>query len=391
MSVLCIIPARGGSKRLPNKNLMPIGGHPTLAYSLIHARNSELIDTVVVSTNDADIASLARDYGAEVVMRPADISGDAATSESALLHTLDARLADGHDDPDLVVFLQCTSPVRRPDDIDNAIRLLRDENADSVFSACENSRLVWGMRGDEPVALNYDWQSRKREQEMERQYRENGSIYVFPPALLRETNNRMGGRKRIYEMDYWSSFQLDTPEHADLLDWILRRPEFAPAFAWPSQIDMLVFDFDGVMTDNTALVDETGRETVRVTRADGLGIDRLRALGVPMMILSTERNSVVAARAEKLKINVEQGLENKAERLAEILSAKNCDPGQVIYLGNDINDLGCFDLVGYPVAVSDSHPKVRAAACHILSNNGGAGAVRELCDAVGDHLESERS
>lgn len=391
MSVLCVIPARGGSKRLPNKNLMPIAGRPMLAYSLIHARESDLIDTVIVSTDDIDIADLAREYGADVVMRPAEISGDAATSESALLHALDTYCANGHTEPDLVVFLQCTSPVRRRGDIDNAIQLLRNEAADSVFSACENSRLIWGMKADEPVALTYDWESRKREQEMERQYRENGSIYVFPPALLRQTNNRMGGRKRVYEMDYWSSFQLDTPDHADLLDWILRQPEFAVPIAWPSQVDLLVFDFDGVMTDNNAMVDETGRETVRVTRADGLGIDRMHILGVPMLILSTERNAVVAARAEKLKIDVEQGLTNKAERLSEILRAQNCDPARVVYLGNDVNDLGCFDLVGYPVAVADSHPQVRAAAHHILARNGGAGAVRELCDAIADRLEQGQS
>jgi len=227
MSVLCIIPARGGSARMPKKNLLPIAGRPVLAYSLIHAQMARLVDAVAVSTDDEEIASLARQHGADVVMRPLEISGDTSTSESALLHTLDARRNDGHEEPSLVVFLQCTSPVRRLNDIDNAIQLLRGTGADSVFSACENTRLIWGMKGDEPVALNYDWKNRKREQEMARQYRENGSIYVFPPTLLRETGNRMGEHKRIYEMDYWSSFQLDAPEHAELLDWILRRPEYS--------------------------------------------------------------------------------------------------------------------------------------------------------------------
>jgi len=391
MSVLCIIPARGGSKRVPGKNLLPLAGRSALAWSLIHARESELVDDVVVSTDDAEIAALARTYGAEVVARPEDLSHDTATSESALRHVLDARKAAGHEDPELVVFLQCTSPVRRRDDIDNAIQLMRDSGADSVFSACENSRLIWGMNGEEPVALNYDWQRRKREQEMERQFRENGSIYVFPPALLRETDNRMGERKRIYEMDYWTSFQVDTGEHLELIDWILRRPEFAVPAAWPAEVDLVVFDFDGVMTDNHAYVDETGRETVRVTRADGLGIDRMRALGVPMLILSTERNPVVAARAEKLKIDVEHGIADKAARLDEILKERGCDPARVIYLGNDVNDLGCFGLVGFPVAVADSHPRVLAAAHHVLSHAGGAGAVRELCDALGDAMDAARN
>ena len=321
-------------------------------------------------------------------MRPAHLSHDTATSESALLHALDARNAAGRDDPELVVFLQCTSPVRHEDDIDNAIRLFRKEQADSVFSACENSRLIWGMQGAEPVALNYDWQKRQREQEMARQYRENGSIYVFPPALLRETGNRMGAKKRVYEMDYWTSFQLDTSAHAELLEWILRRPEFAMPAAWPDPIDLVVFDFDGVMTDNTAIVDERGREAVRVNRADGLGIDRLRALGVPMLILSTERNPVVTARAAKLQIEVEHGIAEKGTRLADIVDARGIDAARVIYLGNDVNDLACFRLVGWPVAVADAHPKVRAAARHVLAKPGGGGAVRELCDVLAETIES---
>jgi len=388
MSVVCIIPARGGSKRVIGKNLMPLAGRPALAWSLLHARDSQLVDEVVVSTDDHDIALLARDYGAEVVMRPAHLSHDTATSESALLHALDARNAAGRDDPELVVFLQCTSPVRHEDDIDNAIRLFRKEQADSVFSACENSRLIWGMQGAEPVALNYDWQKRQREQEMARQYRENGSIYVFPPALLRETGNRMGAKKRVYEMDYWTSFQLDTSAHAELLEWILRRPEFAMPAAWPDPIDLVVFDFDGVMTDNTAIVDERGREAVRVNRADGLGIDRLRALGVPMLILSTERNPIVTARAAKLQIEVEHGIAEKGTRLADIVDARGIDAARVIYLGNDVNDLACFRLVGWPVAVADAHPKVRAAARHVLAKPGGGGAVRELCDVLAETIES---
>jgi CMP-N,N'-diacetyllegionaminic acid synthase len=234
VSVLCIIPARGGSVRLPRKNLMPVAGQPLLAYSLIHARTAQLVDETVISTDDDEIASLGRRYGADIVMRPPELSEHTSTSESALLHVLDARHDEGRGEPDLVVFLQCTSPVRRLNDIDNAIRLLRTSEADSVFSACENSRLIWGMEDEEPVALNYDWKKRKREQEMARQYRENGSIYIFTPALLRKTGNRMGGRKRIYEMDYWSSFQLDLPEHAELLDWILQRPEYAVPEIEPS-------------------------------------------------------------------------------------------------------------------------------------------------------------
>ena len=122
--VLAIIPARGGSKGIPRKNVRPLLGRPLLAHSIEHARQAPSVTRVVVSTDDAEIAAVARRFGAEVVDRPAEISGDAASSESALLHVLDhLRDAEGYE-PDLVVFLQATSPLRRPGDVQGAIETL---------------------------------------------------------------------------------------------------------------------------------------------------------------------------------------------------------------------------------------------------------------------------
>lgn len=391
MTTLCIIPARGGSKRVPGKNLMPLAGHPMLAYSIMHALSSKRVDEVTVSTDNTEIARVAKQFGASVIERPAELSNDTATSESALLHVLDTRRSMGLPEPDTVVFLQCTSPVRRKDDIDNAIELFHKEAADSVFSACENNRLIWGMTPNGPVSLTYDWKQRKREQDMEHQYRENGSIYVVKPHLLRSTNNRMGGRIRVYEMDYWSSFQVDTEEHAQLIDWLLRKPEYTLPPRLPQKIDLVVFDFDGVMTDNAAYIDSEGRELVRVQRGDGLGVDRLRALGIPMLILSTERNPVVSARAAKLRIDVVQNVSDKKERLQSIIAERGLAPENVVFVGNDVNDLGCFDVAGYTVAVADSHPELLERARHVLTLRGGNGAVRELCDFIAQDIESRKT
>lgn len=390
MNILCIIPARGGSKRVPGKNLMHLAGHPMLAYSIVHACHSPSVNDVVVSTDDDEIARVAELYGASVVRRPPEISGDTATSESALLHVLDARRLAGYADPDVVVFLQCTSPVRRPDDIERAIGVFSTEKADSVFSACENNRLIWGLKAGEPVSMTYDWRSRKREQDMERQFRENGSIYVFKPGLLRDTNNRMGGKIRVYEMDYWSSFQVDTPEHAELIGWLLRKPEYSIPARLPDRIELVVFDFDGVMTDNHAYVDSEARESVRVNRSDGLGIDRLRKTGIPMLILSTERNPVVAARGKKLGIEVIQDVSDKKQRLQQIIAEREIDAANLIYVGNDLNDAGCFDVAGLAVAVADSHPDILSQAHLVLTRRGGDGAIRELCDLISDHVERTR-
>jgi N-acylneuraminate cytidylyltransferase len=221
-SVLAIIPARGGSKRLPRKNVALVAGVPLIAHSVRHAIGARRVDATVVSTDDPEIAAIAAAEGAEVVDRPADLSSDGATSESALLHVLDSRRALGHEDPNLVVFLQCTSPIRRSADIDRAVEQLEEEGADSLMSACENTRFIWAVGTEGPRSLNYDYRNRRRDQELEPQFQENGSIYVVRPALLRATRNRLGGKIAIYAMDVWSSFQVDSPEDLELCDWILR-------------------------------------------------------------------------------------------------------------------------------------------------------------------------
>ena len=379
-TVIAIIPARGGSKRIASKNLLPIAGRPLLAHSIAQARASTRISEVWVSTDDATIAALAAAAGGRVAPRPAAIAGDAATSEAALLHTLDHRRTLGLDDPGLVVFLQATSPARRQDDIDRAIATLLDEQADSVFSACENNRLIWAVRDDTPESINYDYHRRQREQDMPRQFRENGSIYVFRPALLRETGNRLGGRIRVCEMDYWSSFQIDTPEHAELLEWIMRRPEFAGPQAWPARLDFVIFDFDGVMTDNGVWVSETGDEMARCDRGDGWGLGRLTAAGVRTAIVSTEKRSIAAARAAKLGIPCHLAVADKGTFVTRLIADAGADPAHVAYVGNDVNDLPAMMLVGCPVAVADAHPDVLRIARIVLDKPGGRGAVREFCD-----------
>ena len=208
---------------MPGKNLLLLAGKPLLVHSVEHAKQSSVIQRVIVSTEDPQIASVASSSGAEVVWRPVDLASDSASSEAALSHVLKYLEKTERWIPDLVVFLQCTSPVRVQEDIDRAVQKCIDEGADSLFSACRSDKFIWRREKNGLQPLNYDYRSRPCEQEFPDEYRENGSIYVLKPWVLRELNNRLGGKIAVYKMDYWSSFQIDSREDVELCEWILRR------------------------------------------------------------------------------------------------------------------------------------------------------------------------
>jgi YrbI family 3-deoxy-D-manno-octulosonate 8-phosphate phosphatase len=150
----------------------------------------------------------------------------------------------------------------------------------------------------------------------------------------------------------------------------------------PEDLDALVFDFDGVLTDNRVLVFDDGHEAVWCNRGDGLAFDFLRRAGLPAHILSREKNQVVAARAEKLGIPALSGIGNKADAIVKLCKERGFDPARVMFVGNDVNDLGAMRRVGFPVAVADAHPMVREAARIVLATNGGEGVVREIVESV---------
>jgi N-acylneuraminate cytidylyltransferase/3-deoxy-D-manno-octulosonate 8-phosphate phosphatase (KDO 8-P phosphatase) len=147
-------------------------------------------------------------------------------------------------------------------------------------------------------------------------------------------------------------------------------------------IDAFVFDFDGVLTNNLVYLDENGNEIVSCNRADGLAFDVLRKLQKPSYILSTEKNPVVTARANKLKIPVLQGINNKVEALKEIANKEGFNLQNILYVGNDLNDYQVMKLCGFSVCPADSHPKIKEISDVVLKTNGGNGVVRELLEDV---------
>jgi len=155
------------------------------------------------------------------------------------------------------------------------------------------------------------------------------------------------------------------------------------------EIKALVFDFDGVFTDNRVIVSENGKESVICNRSDGIGLEMLRTLGIPMTIISTEMNPVVAIRAKKLKISVAYGVKNKIEELNFFSKAVNIDFENIAFIGNDINDSKSMEKVGFPIAVADAIDDIKMISSLVLEKKGGEGAVREFCELVFQSHEND--
>jgi N-acylneuraminate cytidylyltransferase len=387
--ILCVIPARGGSKGVPRKNLAVVGGLPLVARAVEEVRAATSVTRVVVSTDDDEIAAVARRHGAEVVERPPDLAGDAASSESALLHALDALERTEGYSPELLVFVQCTAPLATATDVDGTVRALLDGGADSALAAAPTHSFLW-RRGPDgaAVGVNHDPRARRRRQEREPEWVEAGSIYAMRVKGFRTARHRFFGRTVLHEIPRERLLEVDDPVDLRLADAALTERARCDRLALlPERPRALVLDFDGVMTDNRVLVSQDGVESVAVSRADGMGIERLLAAGVLVVVLSRETNPVVGARCRKLGVPVVQGLRDKAAALGAWLTDHAIDARDVVFLGNDVNDADCLCAVGCGVVVADAHATVRALARFALDAAGGHGAVRELTDLIESRLD----
>ncbi|MYR43951.1 acylneuraminate cytidylyltransferase, partial [Streptomyces sp. SID5910] len=382
-------------------------GVPLVTRAVRECRATRLVTDVVVSTDDRAIAAAAREAGAEIVLRPAAIAGDTATSEAAVLHALDTHEALHGAAVDVVLLVQCTSPFLVREDVDAVAGAVAEDGADTAVTVAPFHGFVWrdgtaegdgghgaggggrhdaeggggqGAGGGGGHGVNHDKAYRPRRQDRPQDLLETGAAYAMDAAGFREHGHRFFGRTELVRTDPARVLEIDDPHDlararalAPLLD--AARPGALPTAA---DVDAVVLDFDGTQTDDRVLIDSDGREFVSVHRGDGLGIAALRRSGLTLLILSTEVNPVVAARARKLRIPVLHGIDRKDLALKQWCEEQGIAPERVLYAGNDVNDLPCFALVGWPVAVASAHDVVRGAARAVTTVPGGDGAIREI-------------
>jgi YrbI family 3-deoxy-D-manno-octulosonate 8-phosphate phosphatase len=400
--ILALIPARGGSKGIPRKNIKDFAGYPLIAWSIAAGLQAHTVNRVIVSTDDEEIAAVSRAWGAETpFMRPAELAQDRTTDLPVFEHALKwLEDIEGYK-PDIVIQLRPTSPIRPKDCVDSAVKILM-EHADAdcvrgVVTAGQNPYKMWRFNGyDKPMNPLLEVEGIAEPYNAPRQilpptYWQTGHIDAIRTSTISRKHSLTGSTIYPLVIDPRYTVDIDTPA-----DWAkyeslvyhggldMVTPENKSRRGMPKKIELIICDFDGVITDNKVWTDQDGREMVAAYRSDSPRISELRAKGTDVMIISSEPNTVVAARAKKMGVEAIHGvgLQDKGRVMREVLAQKNIPAENVIYIGNDLNDLPCFEVAGWSVAVADAFPEVIRAADHVLTKAGGQGALRELCDLI---------
>jgi len=401
--ILALIPARGGSKGIPRKNIRTFAGYPLIAWSIAAAKQASCVTRIIVSTDDEEIASVARQFGAETpFLRPAELAQDQTTDLPVFEQALEWLKDNENYKPDITVQLRPTSPIRPKDCVDHAVEILLDhEEADcvrGVVPAGQNPHKMWRFTAeDQPMKPLLQVDGILEPYNAPRQilppvYWQTGHIDAIRVSTIQQKKTLTGDviypllidpryTVDIDNLSDWAKYEALTNSGLEIVTpGRMKRP-------MPKKIDLVICDFDGVITDNRVWVDQDGRETVAAYRSDSIRIRELREQGIEVLILSSEPNRVVEARAKKMGVEAIHGIGiyEKGRVMREVLAQKNIAAENVVYVGNDLNDLPCFEVAGWSVAVADAYPELIQAADFVLSKAGGHGALRELCDLLLRH------
>jgi len=223
MKTVCVIIARGGSKGIPNKNIINFCGQPLISWTIYQAKKSSLINDIWVSSDSKKILQIAEKLNVKTIKRPENISSDRSSSEEAWLHALNFIEQKEKIEIDLLLTPQVTSPLREFEDFDRAISKIIHSGADSLFSSNEiEDFFVWEKTEKSFASMNYDFKNRKRRQLIDKTYHENGSFWIFKPKLLRNENNRLGGKIDTYVMEKFKMFQIDNFEDIKFCELLMK-------------------------------------------------------------------------------------------------------------------------------------------------------------------------
>lgn len=395
MKILAIIPARGGSKGLPRKNVLPLDGHPLIAYSIAAALSSPRIDRVIVTTDSEEIAEIARKYGAETpFIRPAELAGDFTTDLETFQHALNWLTQHENYTPDAVFQFRPTTPIRFPDEIERVIDLLATHpEADCIRSVAPSPVTPYKMWVLDEMELplkplltlpGVDEPFNMPRQKLPTVYWHTGTYDLIRTSVIMEQNSMTGkvilplvqNEKMAVDIDHLVEFQRASE--------VIKTTDCLRPHSARKPIKLFITDVDGVLTDAGMYYSEGGEELKKFNTHDGMGLKMIREAGIKTGIITTENTRMVERRAVKLKVDyLRQNAYPKVEAAMEMCAAMGIAIDEVAYIGDDVNCLELLSIVGLAACPSDALPKVKAIPGIIhLSKKGGEGVVREFIELI---------
>ncbi len=380
---VALIPARGGSKSIPLKNIKEMAGKPLIYWTIESALNSAKIDKVYLSTDSQEIRRVTEAIQAdklEVIDRNPENATDTASTESVMMEFLESH------DFENIVLIQATSPLLTSFDLDEAIEQYEKSKSDSLLSVVRQSRFIWKQDKDGFVrAKNYDPSRRPRRQDFEGYFVENGAFYITSKEALCSTKCRLSGNIAHYEMPDDTYIEIDEPSDWLIVEKLLitRLKSTQHRDSIFKNIKMLITDVDGVMTDCGMYYSQKNDELKKFNTRDGMGIQLLQENGIKVAIITKERTQIVNQRAKKLKIEeLYQGIDNKLDVLEEIKKKYSLDYTEIAYIGDDINDIPVLEKVGLSFCPNDAVDDVKNICKVIAKEKGGNGVVREFYELM---------
>ena len=379
MSVIAFIPARGGSKSIPGKNIKNFCGKPLIYWNLLALEKSELIDEVVVATDSEKIFKKVEEFNfskVKLYKRSAENAQDHSTSEAIMLEYINyAKLASS----DIFMLVQATSPFTRTEDFNNGLNLMNKH--DTVFACAKIKRFIWDKEG---IPLNYDHNNRPRRQDFDGTFMENGAFCISSVSDIINHNNRISGNIGICEMAEYTFVEIDEVE-----DWIMAEQLFMKNHASEykfnfNKIKLFLSDVDGVLTDAGMYYTENGDEFKKFSTYDGMGFQLLQKTGVKVGILTTEDRELNKRRAKKLGLDFDfHGAKDKLQIVKNLCIKENITLDEVAYIGDDVNCFSLLTHVGIAACPNNAVDKIKAIPNIIqLNKNGGDGVVREFIELI---------
>jgi N-acylneuraminate cytidylyltransferase len=379
--IVAFVPARGGSKSVPFKNIKDFAGKPLIYWAVLAAQLTDSISEIYVSTDSEQIKNVVESFElskVNVIGRSPITATDTASSESAML-----EFAERHSFR-TIILIQATSPLLTPFDLAEAIEKYLKNGYDSMLSVVRQKRFLWADDNKKGAyTLNYDYKARPRRQDFDGYWVENGAFYITERQNLLRTGNRLNGRIGLYEMPETTYYELDQDEDWVVLESMVKMREEFYLACLTRDIKVVALDVDGVLTDGQVYVSDKEEQLLKFSRIDGKGIELLGSNAIDVWVVSAEDSPIVKKRCAKLGLgSVFLGVKNKLDCVKQLAYNNGLQREQICFIGDDVQDLELLKWVGFSAAPSNAVDDVKRVVRYVCRNSGGTGAVREVVDLI---------